>query len=305
MNVIAILNEQAGTAARDDAVAEDSLREAFAAAGFQAKIELLSPDKIEAALKDAVAKHPDAIFVGGGDGTVSATAALLIDTSIPLGVLPLGTLNHFAKDVGLPPEWRTAIATLSNYVVRSVDVAEVNGHVFINNCSVGAYADAVRHRDSLRDKRNHGKWLAMMLASFRVFRRLKRIRFRVQYDGQEIALRSPFLVVANNGYQGNILSQNLRDRLDEGRLWIYTTRARHHFAVLRMAWQALRRDLASADALDRRSTTEAVVYLPGERVSVAADGEILELKALLHFRIHPGALKVLAPREPYVAKKSA
>jgi diacylglycerol kinase family enzyme len=304
MNVIAVLNEHAGTAARDDVVTEDSLREAFAAAGFQAEVELLPADKIGSALSRAIAMRPDALFIGGGDGTVSATARLLVGTSIPLGVLPLGTLNHFAKDLGLPPDWRATIAALANGSVRAVDVAEVNGHLFINNCSVGAYADAVRHRESLREDRDHGKWVAMVLASVRVFLRLKRIRFRLQHDGEEIVVRSPFLVVANNRYQGNILSQSLRERLDEGQLWIYTTRARHHFAVLRMAWQALRRDLESAEALDARMSTEALVHLPGGKVTVAADGEILELRAPLHFRILPGALKVLAPRETHVGKNS-
>jgi diacylglycerol kinase family enzyme len=295
MHIIAILNDQAGTAARDDSVTEESLRDAFAAAGFTAEIQLLPPDQIDSALQSAIARRPDALFVGGGDGTVSATARLLVETGIPLGVLPLGTLNHFAKDLGLPTDWREAIASLQHARIRSVDVAEVNGHIFINNCSVGAYADAVRHREALRDQHDHGKWLAMAIASFRVFRRLKRIRFLLRSDDGEFPLRSPFLVVANNRYDGNILSQSLRERLDEGRLWIYSTRARHHFAVLRMMWQALRHELTAADDLDTHSTIEARVELPALAMDVAVDGEILSLKSPLHFRIRPGALNVLAP----------
>ena len=297
MNVIAILNEKAGTAANDDAVTEQSLREAFAAAGFEARIRLLPPDQIEAALRDAIASRPAALFVGGGDGTVSATARLLVDTGIPLAVLPLGTLNHFAKDLGLPTEWRETIAALANGKVRAVDVAEVNGHIFVNNCSIGAYADAVRHREELREQHQHGKWFAMLLASFRVFRRFHRLHFRLQTDDGEFSLRSPFLLVGNNCYDGNILAQSLREHLDEGRIWIYTTRARRHFAFLRMVWQALRRrELTSADALDAYSTTQAIVHLRTPSTDVAVDGEIHSLETPLGFRTRPRSLHVLLPR---------
>jgi diacylglycerol kinase family enzyme len=302
MKVIAILNAEAGTAAKDDAVTESSLREAFNASGCPADIRLLPPDQIEAALKRAIAERPDALFVGGGDGTVSSTARLLAGTDVPLGILPLGTLNHFAKDLGLPLAWRETIAALARGTVRAVDIAEVNGHLFINNCSIGAYADAVRHREALRDERNHGKWLAMTIASLRVFCELRRIRFRLETGGDEFLLRSPFLVVANNRYDGNILDQSLRERLDEGRLWIYTTRARRHFAVLRMAWQALRHELAAADALDAHPTKNATVHLATPSVSAAVDGEIIELKTPLHFRIRPGGLRVLVPRSEDSAK---
>ncbi|WP_175414693.1 diacylglycerol/lipid kinase family protein [Nibricoccus aquaticus] len=305
MHVIAILNEKAGTAANDDAVTDQSLREAFASSGFQAEIHLLPPAQIEKALQQAIERRPQAIFVGGGDGTVSATAGQLADTEIPLGVLPLGTLNHFAKDLGLPPDWREAIAALAGGNTRSVDVAEVNGHLFVNNCSIGAYADAVRHREELRERHQHGKWFAMLIASFRVFRRFRRIRFRLQSDDGEFALRSPFLLVANNCYEGNILSQSLRERIDGGQLWIYSTRARRHFTFLRMVWQALRRELAAADALDTHSTTEATVHLDAPTVAAAADGEILELKTPLRFRIRPGALRVLAPPAGYAKSNSS
>ena len=296
MNVIAILNEKAGTAANDDAVTERSLRDAFSAAGFSADIRLLPPDQIENALRQAVDHRPDALFVGGGDGTVSATARLLVDTGIPLAVLPLGTLNHFAKDLGLPTDWRETIATLAGGEVRAVDVAEVNDHVFVNNCSIGAYADAVRHREELREQHQHGKWFAMLLASFRVFRRFHRLHFRVQSDEGEFSLRSPFLLVGNNCYDGDILAQSLRARLDEGRIWVYTTRAHRHFTFLRMVWQAFRsRELTSADALDCHATTQATIHLRQTSTDLAVDGEILSMKTPLRFRIRPGALRVLAP----------
>jgi diacylglycerol kinase family enzyme len=296
MNVSVILNQQAGTAARNEEnVTAEALHEVFSAAGFTAEIALVPPEQIEARITLALRARPEAIFVGGGDGTVSATARELAGTGIALGILPLGTLNHFAKDLGLPLDWRETVAALARGEVREVDLAEVNGHLFINNCSVGAYADAVRQRDALRRASGHGKWFAMTIATLRVFRRLRRTRLRLQTDTADLALRSPFLVVANNRYCGNILARSLRERLDAGELWIYTTRAHRHFTLLRMLWQALTRDLGAAEQLETHATAEATVYLPGPAAAVAVDGEILKLETPLRFRIRPRALKVLVP----------
>ncbi len=295
MNAVVILNESAGTAARSDDVTKESLQDAFTAAGVSADVRLVSPRQMDKTMLTAISQKPAAIFVGGGDGTVSAAAALLAGTGISLGILPLGTLNHFAKDLGIPIDWREAVTALGRGTVRSVDIAGVNDRTFINNCSVGAYADAVRHREALRDERNHGKWLAMFIASLRVFRRLRRIRFHLTFDAGEHHLRSPFLLVANNRYDGNILAQSLRDRIDEGRIWIYTTRARRHFAILRMAWQALRRELSAASELEAHGCTHATVHMDSPAISAAIDGEIVKFQTPLHFRILPKALQVLVP----------
>src|SRR5690606_10208238 len=147
-----------------------------------------------------VAERPQALIVGGGDGSVSTAAQCLAGTGIALGVLPLGTLNHFARDLGLPLDWREAVEALAQAECRAIDVAEVNGRVFVNNCSIGAYAEAVRKRDALRSMHGTGKWWAMALATLAVFRRLRRIRIRVTAGGVARPLRTPFVVVSNNQY---------------------------------------------------------------------------------------------------------
>ncbi len=298
MNAIGIFNEDAGTAAQSDAVTESSLRETFSAAGIALDLVFAAPDRIADTIRTAAAKNPPALFVGGGDGTISCAAGILAGTRVPLGVIPLGTLNHFAKDLGLPPDWRDAIAALSAARPHDVDLAEVNGRIFVNNCSVGAYADAVRHREALREQRIHGKWLAMFIGSLRVFRRLRRLRFQLETDSGDLHLRSPFLLVANNRYDGNILAQSLRDRIDGGQLWLYSTRAHRHFAILRMVWQALRRNLAAAEKLDSHPCTVATVHTVAPSIPVALDGEILTLETPLRFRLRPGALRVLSPHPP-------
>lgn len=297
MNGILIVNDQAGTAARDrgDAPTASALRDAFAAAGVDVAVVRVAGGAIDRAVRDVVRQKPAAVFVGGGDGTISAAARRLVDTGIPLGVVPLGTLNHFATDLRLPSDWRAAISTLATSRPRTVDAADVNGRIFINNCSLGAYAEAVRRRDALRRTRGHGKWPAMLRASLAVFRELRRHRVQIQTSETALALRTPLVLVANNRYSGRVLDASLRPRLDEGRLWLYTTRARGRADFLRLVWQTLVRQIDAADALHSGSATEAVIITEPARLPAAADGEVIELTSPLRFRIRPGALQVLAP----------
>jgi diacylglycerol kinase family enzyme len=248
-------------------------------------------------LKTAAAARPPAIVVGGGDGTVRSAATVLAGTGIAMGVLPLGTLNHFARDLGIPVSLESAIAALPGSSSKLVDVGEVNGQVFINNCSLGAYADAVRRRDALRATKSQGKWRAMARASWLTFRRLKLLRLSVAADEETSrVLRTPLVVVGNNRYTGRLLSRNLRPKLDEGRLWLYAVHAHRHLAVLRLMMRSLVRDLDEAETLSAFPATRFEINGLNGPIAAAADGEVLTLQMPLRFRIRSRVLKVLAPR---------
>lgn len=297
MHVVLILNRAAGTLNGDrDAVSPEAIRDAFAAEGMPVVLETPDAAALVASLRAAVRLRPDLIIAGGGDGTISAAAAELAGTDIPFGALPLGTLNHFARDLGFPTDWREAVTALAHGTSRLVDVGEVNGHVFINNCSIGSYPEAVRRRDRLRREQGRGKWVAMFLASCAVFRRLRRFRVRIDLPDTSLVLRAPFIFVGNNAYSGHILAQSLRPRLDAGQLALYTTRAHRHFSLLRLAWQSLVRNIDAADALEIHHAAEATVTsLNGQTLPVAADGELIHLEPPLRFRVRPGALRVIVP----------
>ena len=296
MKPIVVYNDHAGIAGADaDPLTPEAIHAAFAESGVDVEVLCVEGAGISAALKHAVARRPEALYAGGGDGTISCAAGLLAGTDIPLGVLPFGTLNHFAKDLGVPTKWREAIAALAKSPIRSVDVAEVNGHVFINNCSLGSYAEAVHRRDALRREKGHGKWWAMILASWSVFRELRRLRLRIETPDRSLTLRAPFVLVSNNRYTGSVLDSSLRPQLDEGRLWLYTTRARRHGALIRLVWQTLIRRIDAADELEVHALTEATITPLRGSLPLAADGEILHVTPPLRFKIRPAALRVLIP----------
>jgi diacylglycerol kinase family enzyme len=297
MNAILVFNEKGGSFLKQtDGLAPESLREAVEEAGLRVTMRSASGDHIENVLKESIAARPHVLLVGGGDGTVSAAAGLLVDTPMPLGVIPLGTLNHFSRDLGFPSDWRKAVAALGTAQIKQVDVAEVNGRVFINNCSVGSYAEAVRRRDALRREKGHGKWPAMIMASYTVFRELRRLRLNLEIAGSSESIRTPFLLVGNNQYTGQVLDASLRPRLDEGKLWLYTTRARTRLTMLRLVWQSLVNRIDAADELDVRSIREAVISTTRSSIPVAADGEIIDVRPPLRFRSRPKSLNVLMPQ---------
>lgn len=297
MNAFLILNEAAGSLdGVSDSPTASSVLEALRSQGITAELRVAPGSQLQETVQRAVREKPGAIVVGGGDGSISTAARCLVDTGIPLGVLPLGTLNHFARDLGLPPAWRESVAELARGEFQAVDVGEVNGRSFINNCSIGSYADAVRKRDVLRRRRGIGKWWAMTLATIAVFRRLRRLRVRIAIGPKDLSLRTPFAVVSNNRYSGHVLDYSLRPRLDEGRLWIYTTRAHRHAAVLNLIWQTLLRRIDQLDALEKSEAEAATIDYDYRHTPVALDGELVDLRPPLQFRIRKGALRVMAPR---------
>src|SRR3954469_24760553 len=160
--ITVFLNPSAGATATDRPAV---LADLFAAAGAAVRFVTLGPETDTAAeVGDAVADGARAVVAAGGDGTVSSVASGLVGTTTPFGVLPLGTLNHFAKDIGVPLDLPLAVKAIVDEHTTRVDVGEVNGSPFVNNSSIGLYPDVVVERERLR-QRGHRKWLAAALAA--------------------------------------------------------------------------------------------------------------------------------------------
>jgi len=253
-------------------------------------------DDISALAARALGEHRRPVVAGGGDGTVNAVAGKLAGTDTPLGVLPMGTLNHFAKDAGIPLNLAAAVRNLFTGQVTRVDVGEVNGRVFVNNSGVGFYPHFVRQREE-QEKHGHVKRVAFMLALRAVVRRYIRLRIKVRMD-QADALEhvTPFLFVGNNRYQTSGLRIGTRSGLDSGRLWVCTapTLGRRH--VITVAMRTLFGG-ATDQELSAFEAQELWVEPGTARVNVSADGEVSIMDAPLHYKIRPRALGVVVPSQ--------
>ncbi len=291
VRAVVIQNEGAGSVR-----APAEVKAALAAAGVDADVRVVAARACAEAAAAAVREGADAVVAAGGDGTVSAVAGALSGTGTPMGVLPLGTLNHFARDLGIPLELDAAASVVAGGFVRRVDVGEVNGRRFVNNSSIGVYPRVVRRRTRLRAF--VGKWLGLLWGALAVLWRLPRIRLRLRTEGVDAPVVTPFLFVANNRYEpGKLLDDRKREALDRGELRVYVARWSGRSGLVRLAirWLAGRGRNEDVAELSVR-----VMSVESRRrgLDVATDGEVARLRPPLRYVIHPGALGVLAPRGP-------
>jgi diacylglycerol kinase family enzyme len=292
--VALVLNAAAGDRRGSSEIGEQ-MRGLFAEQGSQLEVTLArGGEEITRAARRAVAAGCAALVAGGGDGTVNACAAELVGREIPLGVLPLGTLNHFAKDLDIPLEPEAAARTVLAGLTRQVDVAEVNGRIFLNNSSLGVYPRLVRLRERYQAT-GVGKWLAALWATLAVLRQHPFLAVRITTPEQALVRRTPFVFVGNNEYRMSGLRAGERVSLSGGRLAVYVMDAERRRGLLRLAWRVFRHGVDQVRELELIEVTEAEVETRRDRVQVALDGEVTTLRAPLRYRIRPGALRVLAP----------
>jgi diacylglycerol kinase family enzyme len=290
-----VLNASSGSGTAEKAA--DRLKEIFAAAGREARITLATGgSQIGAAMRREVDAGCDTLVAGGGDGTINTGAAAVLDHDIPLGVLPLGTLNHFAKDLGLPLDLEEAARVVTEGVVCHVDVGELNGRVFLNNSSLGVYPAIVRLRERYRTKIG-GKWIAALWAALTVLRRNPFMAVRIVVDEKTIVRRTPLVLVANNEYRMIGIHAASRESLAKGTLALYVLNAERRPGLLRLAGQLLVRGAEQVDELDMLMVEEATVETRRSRLQVALDGEVVVLDSPLEYRIRPKALRVHMPAE--------
>jgi diacylglycerol kinase family enzyme len=289
-HIAVVLNGSSGqgTAAK----VADRLREIFAAAGREARITPARPgSEINAAMRRAVDDGCDTLVAGGGDGTINCGASAVVGREIPLGVLPLGTLNHFAKDLGIPLELEEAVKVVLDGIVCKVDVGEVNGRIFLNNSSLGVYPAIVRLRDKYRAT-FRGKWLAALWAGLTVMRRNPFMAVRIVVEGEKIVRRTPLVLVANNEYQMSGMNAGTRESLARGHLALYVINAEQRPGLLRLAWEVFLKGAEQAKEVDLIIVDDATIETRRPRLQVATDGEVFTLDSPLNYRIRPAALRV-------------
>jgi diacylglycerol kinase family enzyme len=296
--VAVLLNPQAGAVGKGNV--EASLRDAFAKRGLEAT--LIVP-RSGSDLIDGVRREIGGASVAvaaGGDGTVNAVAGAVLGTPVRLGVIPLGTRNHFAKDLGLPVEIDSAVETIAGGRVSAIDAGEVNGRVFVNNSSLGLYPSLVQAREAYR-ARGHSKSIALVLASRLVLKTQHRVAVRVEAEGGATIWRTPFLFVGNNAYDVSGLRIAGRSRLDAGHLVAYLApriHVRDVPAALVKEWigRLFRKDGTSSEAFQTIVAPEFWIETHHRRpLDVTVDGEVIRLSQPLHYRSRPHALHVLVP----------
>jgi diacylglycerol kinase family enzyme len=294
--IAVLLNPDAGTASGRPEIATE-LADLFRALGREAEIVVLphGQDPLEVARNAST--RSTIVAAAGGDGTVCGVAAGLVGASAALGVLPLGTLNHFARDLRIPPDLPKAVAVVAAGHTARIDAGLVNDRVFVNNSSIGIYPSIVDAREALRSQ-GHRKWPAMAIATFRVLRRYRGVKVTIEIDGRRHTWKTPFVFVGNNEYTIDGTGLGSRERLDEGMLFVYLAprlRARDLPLLLLKAVAGHARQSGDFEIVRAR---ELWIDKPrtGRAQRVALDGEVRIMKTPLHYQTRPGALRVVVPQ---------
>jgi diacylglycerol kinase family enzyme len=293
--VIALINAAAGLNGGPDRVA--AARGALAAAGLDADVRGVPGPETESAARRALDDGATVVIAGGGDGTVSSVAGVLAGTGAALAVLPMGTLNHFARDLHMPAQLDLAARVIAQGAAspRPVDLGEVNGRTFVNNASIGLYPHIVSKRQRQQERLGRNKWVAMAIAIASVFRRFPLLKVVLDTGDVALARTTPFLFVGNNRYDMSLLAENGRASLDRGELSLYFTRRTGRLGLLRMALRGLFGRLDQARDFEAMTLPSVTVDTPKKTLRIALDGEVTRLAPPLHFRVLPGALRVIAP----------
>jgi len=235
------------------------------------------------------------IVAGGGDGTISAVASTLVNKEINLGVLPLGTLNHFARDLQIPTKLEDAVELIAKGPVRLIDMAEVNGHYFINNSSLGIYPRLVKNREEQRLHLGIGKWPALLIAAIMVFRRARDFKVEIVSEDIDVIRRTPFVFIGNNEYDISLFTIRNRSSLNRGVLSVYIGNRGGRAELLRLILKAIMGSLDQEKDFTALTLTKCLIRTRSKSITIAIDGELSKISTPLHYLTHPGALRVIAP----------
>lgn len=285
----------AGSGSVESETVEKHLAELFEQNGLTANIHLAKDGGEIIDFAEKLAKgDAEIIAAGGGDGTISAVASKIFNTDKTLGVLPLGTLNNFSKDLEIPKDLAEAVKIIAGNRVKEFDVGEVNGRIFINNSSIGLYPHIVKRREA-QQRLGHGKWRSAFWAALKMLKRSAFFAVRLKNETGERVVRTPFVFVGNGEYEMDLLNIGRRAKIDDGKLSVYFLHRSGRRGLFSLVARTVFGRLKQTHDFEEVLVEEITFETRKKKILVAFDGEVETLNAPLHYKIHPKALRVIVP----------
>ncbi|MDQ3169203.1 MAG: sphingosine kinase [Acidobacteriota bacterium] len=287
MTCAIVLNSKSGTAQDPEKLAA-----ALARAAFQA--DVLDLQAMTGTGLERAAERYDVLVAAGGDGTVSTVAAAASAAGRTFGVIPSGTLNHFARDAGIPADLDDAIAIITRGRTRAMDVGDINGRIFVNNASIGAYPRMVWERNRARGL-GLPRPIAMAFAVARTWSGLRSLAVRIVVDGQVLVRKTPFIFIGNSEYDVTGTDVGSRPTMTDGKLSLYMAPRFGRRDALLLPLRVLRDTLESHERFEAMTASTISIETARKQVGVARDGEVGTFAPPLQFSVRRHALKVLVP----------
>ncbi len=288
---VLFLNPRAGTFTAAD---ESALRTAAEAGGLRV-VDVDPGINVRTIVRDSLAAGMKSFVVAGGDGSVHHVMQALVGTEGILGVLPIGSLNHLARDLELPlDDWRAALEIALKGEVRQIDVGRVNGHYFLNSVMLGIYPTISEFRERFRSM--HSRWRAYAKAGRLALRQFPHVSLVVELDGRVETFRTQMFVVAVNSYdltQAGLVAP--KTTFNDGRVTIYSLDFMSRSQFVRAAAKYFRGKIVDVPGFRRIRTTKLSVDTARRTMRVSIDGELIEMETPLQIAAVPSSLLVRAP----------
>ncbi len=299
--VTIILN--VGSGHGDPAKVESEIRAGFAAAGRIHRVMIAqSAAEVEQHAKLAVEAgrtQPLVVVAAGGDGTINLVASLVLESGLPFGVIPLGTFNYFARDLGIPLEPGAAALAIAQGHIRRVHVARVNGHLFLNNASFGLYRHLLEERERYKKRFGRYKVVAVLAALAALWRYRKIYTLHLELDGKPVTIRTPLLFLGLNSLQLEKLDLEIARCTQAGLLAVIALQPTSRWHLLGLALRGALGGLHDSPDLRCFGASRVEITQKGRRrTRVAVDGESLDCDMPLHLEVQRDALQVVVPRDP-------
>jgi diacylglycerol kinase family enzyme len=299
LRIIAVLNRDGGTLRTMDLAAFSASAVAtFARHGHELECQIVSGRQVDGALrKAATSKGVDAVMAGGGDGTISTAAAIAYETGMTLAVLPVGTMNLFARALKVPLVLDEALEAIAAGEVGAVDIATANNRPFVHQFGVGVHARLVRIRENLSYGSRYGK----MLASLRAIgaAAINPPQFDAEFHtGADIETRRVSGIAVSNNPLGD--GQIYAGQLDRGVLGVYVAAPLSTSALLKLVVDVFMGTWRASPAVSEQEVDDVTLHFPKRKRGAHAviDGELIKLDRSVTLKIHPGGLKVVLPKSP-------
>ncbi len=290
-----VLNHGSGTLDKPELA--QTIGRVFKERGIDARIRITgNGEQLRNACEQAAGSDAPIVVAGGGDGTIATVAQHLLGSGKTLGVLPLGTFNYFARNLGVPLEVDQALAVIVAGGSTTVDVGEVNGHVFLNNSSIGLYPAVLTRRESVYRRFGRSQLAAYLSVLLTLVKPPAFVKLAVTADGRLLPRRTPLLFIGTNAYQMESFDIVGTECLNAHQLTLYITRPMGSLAIGRLAARALSRGLRGAGAFEAVCAEEIVIAMRRRQVRVALDGEVRVLTTPLRYRMLRNALPVIVPQ---------
>lgn len=297
MRFAAVLNRDGGTLRTTDLPAfSEQMRKTLEAAGHSIDIDIVAGGDIEAALEKAAARRGvNVVLAGGGDGTISAAAALLMNRKKALAILPAGTMNLFARGLGIPQTLDAAVKSFADGEVIAVDIASANGRPFVHQFSVGLHAKMVQLRQKMEFGSRLGKMRASVRAAWETIKNPPAMNVTLTIGEAEIITRTTGIGITNNLFGEGHLPY--ADNPTGGVLGIYIAVARQRGELAKFFLDMARGRWRDSEHVEIHQADKAVLKIHSavKKFRAVMDGELVRLDRETEIRIHPGALNVLVP----------